>query len=196
MFKQGVEYGHNRFVDFIVLLSTGTMVTAYWYIPFIFLVFLASPLFDRFIAPRYPCLRVGVFLLSLVVAFWLHRPENNLNPIHAFVYFFNVYLFGILFCEYRTGLIAFARRLDVMMVLAVAIIGVALAQAMWLRDVDNLKRISAKAGCRPASISCSSRNMSACSCSAARWPDGADMPAGCWQPLPITVSDCSSSTGW
>lgn len=41
--KDGVPYPHSYFVDFIVLFSTGRMVTAYWYIPFIFLVFLVSP---------------------------------------------------------------------------------------------------------------------------------------------------------
>ena len=41
-------------------MATGRMVTAYWYMPFIFLVFLASPLFDRFIGFREPGARIAL----------------------------------------------------------------------------------------------------------------------------------------
>ena len=76
------------------------MVIAYWYIPFIFLVFLASPLFDRFIELSRGW-RAAVFALAIAVAFWVVRPAENLNPVQCFFYFANFYMFGILFCEYR-----------------------------------------------------------------------------------------------
>ena len=77
--KDGVAYPHSTFVDFIVLFSTGRMVTAYWYIPFIFLVFLASPLFDRFIELSKGW-RAAALAASVAVALWIVRPRRKPEP--------------------------------------------------------------------------------------------------------------------
>lgn len=137
--KEGVAYPHSYFVDFIVLFSTGRMVTAYWYIPFIFLVFLASPLFDRFIELSKGW-RAAVLAGSIAIAFWVVRPIDNLNPIQCFLYFANFYMFGILFCEYRKPIIDFIRRPIVIAGLAVAILAIASVQAMIMHFPGNLER--------------------------------------------------------
>jgi probable poly-beta-1,6-N-acetyl-D-glucosamine export protein len=137
--KGDVAYPHSYFVDFIVLFSTGRMVTAYWYIPFIFLVFLASPLFDRFIELSKGW-RAAVLAASIAIAFWVVRPIDNLNPVQCFFYFANFYMFGILFCEYRKPIMDFISRPIVIAGLAVAILAIASVQAMIMQFPGNLER--------------------------------------------------------
>ena len=148
--KEGVAYGQNIFVDFIVLITTGRMVTAYWYIPFVFLIFLASPLFYRFIrlgAAR----RFMVLCASIALALWVHRPIDNLDPVHSFLYLANFYLFGILFCEYRAEIMRFATRPAVLASLAVLILAIAATQAMILHIPGNIER-SAGDGWAPIAL--------------------------------------------
>ena len=137
--KDGVAYSASYFVDFIVLFSTGRMVTAYWYIPFIFLVFLATPLFDRFIELSRGR-RAAVLALSVGVALWVVRPSDNLNPVQCFFYFANFYLFGILFCEYRKPAMAVLTRPAVIAALGVLLLAIGLSQALVLQDPGNLER--------------------------------------------------------
>ena len=138
--KEGVAYPHSIFVDFIVLFSTGRMVTAYWYIPFIFLVFLASPLFDRFIELSSG-LRAAVFALAIAIAFWAVRPLDNLNPVQCFFYFANIYMFGILFCEYSKPIMGLFTRPLVRTALAGLILAIASVQAMVMHFPGNLERL-------------------------------------------------------
>ena len=140
--KGDVAYPHSYFVDFIVLFSTGRMVTAYWYIPFIFLVFLASPLFDRFIELSRGW-RAAAMAASIAVALWIVRPVENLNPIQCFFYFANFYMLGILFCEYRKPIMDFVSRPAVIAGLAGAILAIASAQAMVMHLPGNLERYPA-----------------------------------------------------
>lgn len=141
IFKHGAELGENHYVDLVVMLATGNMMTAYWYIPFIFVVFLASPLFDAYIRLA-PVPKVVVLLASLLLAFWVHRPYEGLNPFHSFVYFANIYLFGILFCENREKWMAFLTRTSVLVALAVAVLAVAYAEDAVLHKVTDLERAS------------------------------------------------------
>jgi surface polysaccharide O-acyltransferase-like enzyme len=137
--KDGVAYPHSYFVDFIVLFSTGRMVTAYWYIPFIFLVFLASPLFDRFIElPKG--WRAGALAASIAAALWIVRPVENLNPVQCFFYFANFYMFGILFCEYRKPIMDFIARPPVLAGMTAIILAIASVQAMVMHFPGNLER--------------------------------------------------------
>ncbi len=148
--KDGVAYNASSFVDFIVLFSTGRMVTAYWYIPFIFLVFLASPLFDRFIQLAHGW-RAAVFAVSIALALWIVRPVDNMNPVHCFFYFANFYMFGILFCEYRKPAIALLTRPGVIAALSLLLLLIALVQALVLKNPGNLER-SADQGWGPVGL--------------------------------------------
>lgn len=138
--KEGVAYGHSSFVDFIVLFSTGRMVTAYWYIPFIFIVFLASPLFDRFIGLSKGW-RAAVFAAAIGLALWVVRPADNLNPVHSFLYFANFYMFGILFCEYRKPIMDLITRPIVIAALSALVLAIAVTQAMVQHVPGNLERL-------------------------------------------------------
>ena len=138
-FKDGVAYPHSTFVDLVVLLATGRMVNAYWYMPFIFLVFLASPLFDLFIRTK-PALRFAIIAAAAVLALWVHRPLDNLNPFHSFLYFANIYMFGMLFCEYRDRIMPVVAQTRTVFLLALLILAIATAQALILNDTSNIER--------------------------------------------------------
>lgn len=137
--KDGIAYSHSPFVDFIVLFSTGRMVTAYWYIPFIFLVFLASPLFDRFIELSRVW-RATALMAAIGLALWVVRPVDNLNPVQSLAYFANFYMFGILFCEYRKPIMDFLTRPVVLASLALLVLSIACIQALVQHNTGNLER--------------------------------------------------------
>ncbi|MCF7969790.1 MAG: acyltransferase [Methylococcaceae bacterium] len=80
---------------YIQYLWTGRLFVAYWYIPFIMIMFALSPLFIRLIKlPRAIQLFI-IFLLFCVSSITL-RPLDNLSPIHSAIYFLPVYLLGII----------------------------------------------------------------------------------------------------
>lgn len=137
--KDGDAYPHSAFIDLVVLMATGRMVNAYWYMPFIFLVFLASPLFDRFLKLRAG-LRFAIVGLAFLLAMWVHRPLDNLNPFHSFLYFANIYMFGMLFCEYRDRIMPVIARPPVVLLLGLLILVVAVVQVTVLNDTSNIER--------------------------------------------------------
>lgn len=82
-------------VPFLKYYQTGWALTAYWYIPFIMVMFFLAPLHNAFIRlARTPQL---VIMLSLfAVALFMHRPLGNLWVLQSIVYFSPVYLMGIM----------------------------------------------------------------------------------------------------
>ncbi|MDD1792038.1 acyltransferase [Enterovibrio sp. ZSDZ42] len=79
---------------------TGRMLTAYWYIPFAILLFLASPLHFKFIKLSKNTQIFTIAAFSLISVF-LHRSYENINPLQMFVYYTPFYLIGIYFSLYR-----------------------------------------------------------------------------------------------
>lgn len=139
IYKHGAVLGENLFVDVVTQLATGAMMTGYWYIPFIFVVFAASPLFDRFI--RLPLgARIGVTVLATAMAFWVHRPYENLNPLHSFAYFVPFYLFGILFCEFRSRLMPALKSTNWLIVLGLGLVAILLVQSLALEQIGSVER--------------------------------------------------------
>jgi len=137
--RHGEAYPRSYFVDFITIFSTGRMDIAYWYIPFIFIVFLASPLFDRFIRLAN-AQKLAVLGISILIALWVHRPASNLNPAQSVLYFANFYLFGIMFCEYRQPIMNFVSRSGTIAALGLLLVAIAATQVFFLHDSGNLER--------------------------------------------------------
>lgn len=73
-------------------LITGRITSAYWYIPMAMIVFAASPLIILLIKKNYLSQTI---LCLLPISMIVHRPTDNINVIHSFVYFLPVYLLGI-----------------------------------------------------------------------------------------------------
>ena len=91
--EDGIYYQYLR--PIILYLWSGSFMTAYWYIPFIMIMFLMSPLFVAFIKLN-PTTRILSFFIMLMIAVFIHRPVGNLYPLQSVVYFSPVYAYGIL----------------------------------------------------------------------------------------------------
>ena len=91
--------------DYLILYFqyfwTGCALTAYWYIPFIMIVFLMSPIFIRFIKlSRWK--QISIFIVFLIVSMIIKRPTNNFGTfpygtLHSVVYFMPIYLLGMIY---------------------------------------------------------------------------------------------------
>ena len=136
--KDGVPYPHSGFIDLTVLLATGRMAVAYWYIPCAMLLFLASPLFDRFIRLGSKA-QIAIWLASIGVALWIHRPVENLNPLQSLLYIANFYLFGMIFYHHREAIIAVIARQSVILASIAFMLAIAATQAIVMHNVGNIE---------------------------------------------------------
>lgn len=73
-------------------LATGRATYAYWFIPMIILIFIISPLINNLIRSKY---LLSVILILIPISMIVHRPLQNMNPLHSLVYFLPIYLLGI-----------------------------------------------------------------------------------------------------
>jgi len=73
---------------------SGRFLTAYWYIPFVIMMFALSPLHVKYIELqfKYQLLVIVIFSIAAVL---IHRPIYNINVIQSLIYFTPVYLIGI-----------------------------------------------------------------------------------------------------
>lgn len=94
----GIGPASDSAMAVVLNVVTGARLTAYWYIPFIMVVFLASPLF-RALARQDDRIVAAAVLLGLLGAMYFERPMQNLNPLHSFLYFAPFYLGGILYAK-------------------------------------------------------------------------------------------------
>ncbi|MEL6938792.1 MAG: acyltransferase [Cyanobacteria bacterium J06598_1] len=105
---------------------TGRATTAYWYIPFVMVIFLMSPLHMAFIKLKMNRQLLITFVLT-AIALFLHRPENDLLILQAVVYFTPVYFIGILCSERRELIYTQLKNKEVYLLLAA--VGLAVFQA-------------------------------------------------------------------
>lgn len=77
---------------------TGAFLVAYWYIPFVLVVFLLSPLHFIFVSQSLFCQFLIVFIL-LFVSIFIHRPIDNLSVFQSVIYYMPIYLYGITFSK-------------------------------------------------------------------------------------------------
>lgn len=97
--EQIIATGISSWYDYLELylgyLWTGRIMYAYWYIPFIMLMFLLSPIFIRYISLSLVSRLSIMAVLLIFSATFVHRPVLNLSPLHSLLYFIPVYLLGI-----------------------------------------------------------------------------------------------------
>lgn len=115
-------------------LRNGYVLYPHWYIPFIFLTFLCSPLHLAYIRAAV-FTQIGVLVIFSFVAVLMHRPESNSNFLQSLVYFTPYYLLGIVFSLYEQCLRRWHWPLLIAGLLMVA--ATALAQTYWWVHVGN-----------------------------------------------------------
>lgn len=92
---QGDDLLSTYLVPYFQYLWTGRMLNGYWYIPFIIVTFLLSPLHILFI--RMPTtVQVALVLMTLLASSLIQRPIDNMSVIQEVIFFTPVYLIGIL----------------------------------------------------------------------------------------------------
>lgn len=91
---------HAYIKPIMLYLWTGRILTAYWYIPFIMVVFFLSPLIMAFIRLR-PAFQIWIIFFLSLVSITVQRPVLNLFVWQSFFYFLPVYLFGVVVSIHR-----------------------------------------------------------------------------------------------
>lgn len=84
-------------------LRNGYILYPHWYIPFILLTFLCSPLHLTYIRAHLS-IQVSVLIFFSLLALFMHRPQSNSNFLQSLIYFTPYYLLGILFSQYEQQL--------------------------------------------------------------------------------------------
>ena len=115
-------------------LLTGATSAPYWYIPFIYLIFLASPAFLAYARAR-PQTQVALAGLCLVLSSLIHRPIANLNPLHSLAYFTPYYMAGILYSVHREKAEQFLR--GKLMATGAVVLALATLQALFQDNHGN-----------------------------------------------------------
>jgi len=106
----------------------------HWYIPFIFLTFLCSPLHLLYIRAHLS-VQITVFVAFSVIALLIHRPQSNSNFLQSLIYFTPYYLLGILFSQYEPQLRRWHWPLLVVSLLVIA--ATAIVQTYILEHIGN-----------------------------------------------------------
>jgi surface polysaccharide O-acyltransferase-like enzyme len=94
------RYDLGNDLKILVNILIGWHLTGYWYIPFVMLLFLASPVVMAFTNLKHSWQAIIVVLL-LTLSMLFHRPMLNINPVHSLVYFFPFYLSGAIYSQNR-----------------------------------------------------------------------------------------------
>jgi len=82
---------------------TGGVSGPFWYIPFILVTFLLSPLHVYFIKIRPPC-QLAIIFAFTIVSMLIHRPHGSIGLFQSVLYFTPVYFIGIMCSINRTQL--------------------------------------------------------------------------------------------
>ena len=97
---------------------TGRFLIAYWYIPFIMVTFLMSPLHVVFIKLNVK-IQIIIITLFLITSSLLHRPIENLYVFQSVLYFFPVYLMGIVCSIYKEKIYSTLKQKEIFLLIAV-----------------------------------------------------------------------------
>jgi len=94
---------HENLLNAWCTARNGYILYPHWYIPFIFLTFLCSPLHLIYIRAHLS-VQALVFIAFSLIALLIHRPQSNSNLLQSLIYFTPYYLLGILFSQYEPQL--------------------------------------------------------------------------------------------
>jgi fucose 4-O-acetylase-like acetyltransferase len=124
---------------YLIYIYTGRIVNAYWYMPFIIIIFALSPIFIRYIQLSMEK-RLALFFVLLLFSMIIQRPLSNISPIHSVLYFISIYLLGINASLHIDRITNFLN--GKIMMLGVATIGLAMLQAFFFEGHGNFHKES------------------------------------------------------
>lgn len=123
-------------IPFVKYLLLGGATTAYWYIPFIFLMFCLAPMHKKYAELRLVnglCVLFFSFLLSMVV----HRSEYNLNVFQSLIHYHFFYLAGILLSKHHQEVSQWLTRNFYYLLLALLVFDMLLSIYFPVMDLRN-----------------------------------------------------------
>ena len=109
----------GHYINYVVLVATGQAGLSLWYIPFIALIFVLSPVFVRFIEAR-PRTQLGWLAASFLVGLLVNRSPQGTDPVQCVLYFGFYYLLGIYASIHLSAFAQFASRRSVLICCAAA----------------------------------------------------------------------------
>lgn len=121
----------------LTYLWTGRHLQAYWYIPFIMVVFALSPVFLAYLRLSLVW-RLLLMTAALAIAVLVHRPVKNVSVAQSVVYFLPVYLLGMNVSLSRRAILDWLASREWLLVLA--IFGLAGAQVALYAKYSNLHK--------------------------------------------------------
>jgi surface polysaccharide O-acyltransferase-like enzyme len=104
-------------VPYLQYLWTGYFLMGYWYVPFILITFLMSPLHLRFARLR-PNLQWSIVLLLLFSSSLIQRPIQNLSPFQSVVYYLPLYLLGLTCSQHKEKILEFFQGREILILMA------------------------------------------------------------------------------
>lgn len=120
-------------------LWTGGLMSSYWYVPFIMMIFLLSPVFIWQIKLPIKA-QVLLVIVLLAISSIVHRPVNNLSPLHSLLYFFPVYMLGILCATHKDRLFSFIKNKTIL--LGCLVFGLSILQVSIYGEYGNFHKES------------------------------------------------------
>ncbi len=127
-----------QYIEMVAIyLWTGRIATAYWYIPFIIIMFTLSPLFIRYIRLSRES-RIYIFLISLIAAMFIHRPNGNISPLHSALYFMPIYMLGIICSIHSRLVVEFIKDKSVM--IGLVVLSLSIFQALFFEGHGNFHK--------------------------------------------------------
>jgi acyl-CoA synthetase (AMP-forming)/AMP-acid ligase II len=111
-------YEINSVKSVLSALIKGTALIPYWFVPFMFIMFLMSPLFIRFTKLR-TSIRNILLLLLLAAAVLIHRPSDGWNPLQNLIHYTPVYLLGIISSKHKEYIYNFLKNKSLLLLIFV-----------------------------------------------------------------------------
>lgn len=126
--------GTWHFISTLKYLVSGAHITAYWYIPFIMLMVLLSPLFVAFVKLNITK-QLIIFGIFLTVSMLIHRPFERVElfqAVHSVFYFTSIYLMGIICAIHRTKIYEVLHKKELYL------LGIVLLIVVWQTNQGHL----------------------------------------------------------
>lgn len=102
---------HEYLIPIFKYFMSGRFLVAYWYIPFIMVMFLLSPLHIKYIKISLNIQLLLIISFSLVSIF-IHRPIYNIDVVQSVLYFTPIYLIGITVSIHKEKIYEYLRGKD------------------------------------------------------------------------------------
>lgn len=116
---------------------TGRISYAYWYIPMAMLLFAISPLINWIIIKKQ-VLFASLSLLAISVL--IHRPIDNINPVHSLIYYLPVYLIGIYSSLNQSKIYAYLKNNYKKAALVSIALGLGIIQIFFFQELGNFHK--------------------------------------------------------